>query len=332
MSDELRAPRPESGAGDPPELPPPLGDEEVRERLRKPPPVPATAEERARPAEERIQMAHTLPDLYEPTAATLPLFRGVEGMLRRFWWASRSGPDEGAPRRPRPREAGSWLHVVGPSMSGKTAALWSVLATYPQVVEAPVPGSRGRPLRRLVWLYCEMPPEPDSPRALTRHLVAAWDQATGGSASELWSVRRPPDERAVATLLRCCALGLLVIDVDRLALSPRRVRALASLARAVPEVPLVTVSSPAGLLEDVRFRPLEGEGELSAFVEAIWPHQYVRDVEPLADGHLTALADATFGLPGLVVGVFARAQVRAIEEGTERLTPELLAAVSRECP
>jgi hypothetical protein len=94
------------------------------------------------------------------------------------------------------------------------------------------------------------------------------------------------------------------------------------------------LSSARRLVEGGYFdleRPLSAEDEhWQSLCSAAWEFQWVRDPVDYSAGICTALYDVSQGITGIMLTTLATAQVAAIEDGSERVTEDLVRAVFAE--
>jgi hypothetical protein len=146
-------------------------------------------------------------------------------------------------------------------------------------------------------------------------------------------------------------VGLLILDefqnLSLMGVGAKKIIALLVNLRDELGLPIVVVgtykalrllkselSSARRLVEGGYFdleRPLSAEDEhWQSLCSAAWEFQWVRDPDDYSAGICTALYDVSQGITGIMLTTLATAQVAAIEDGSERVTEDLIRAVFAE--
>jgi len=244
----------------------------------------------------------------------------------------------------------SQLLIVGLSGSGKTTCADAILRTYPQqVIHHTAWRGRHLPITQLVWLKVTCPKNGSISsfcREFARQVDVALD--TGGKYERLFSRTRMREDMLEGAMRQIAAthfLGILIIDeIQRLSL--QKTGGTVPLLhffqdlRTVLRVPVVEIgtSKAAGLFTNemkdgrrasesglIQFeRPPSRVKEWDDFVRRIWTYQWVRQPRDLDEEMLDTVFDLSQSIPDFVVLLFKLAQQRAMLDGTEALTPELL--------
>lgn len=358
-------------------LPPILeGGSSIANFLRRPPPVEPSEETRGLPREERIRLALSVLEAYEPVNESIHLTRLLDRLLREGY--RRRNPleigfsdsvaraanrvAEGTEGTVAPssqtatgyvqRSLPSGLHIVGHSGVGKTSAVQGALSYYPQVIRHSEYQGHFFGSAQLVWLYRECPTQ-DSLGPLCMDLMQQADRMAGTDHKDFYLRTKTSAEslvRPAAILLGQLGVGALVIDEIQ-NLAPARSggsgRILNFFVRLSNEanVPVIFVATPEGLealtgelrqarrgatLGDIYWRPMDRDRAFREFLEGIWPYQYVRrPSQSPSEPELCAIHEISQGLAAIAVSLFVLAQMRAIENGEERLTPKLFEDVGR---
>jgi ABC-type dipeptide/oligopeptide/nickel transport system ATPase component len=244
----------------------------------------------------------------------------------------------------------SQLVIVGLSGSGKTTCADAILRTYPQqVIHHTTWRGRPLPITQLVWLKVTCPKNGSISsfcREFARQVDVALD--TGGKYEKLFSrtgMREDMLEGAMRQIAATHFLGILIIDeIQRLSL--QKTRGTVPLLhffqdlRTVLRVPVVEIgtskaaslfthemkdgrrASESGLIQFER--PPKRVKEWDDFVRRIWTYQWVRQPRDPDDEMLDTVFDLSQSIPDFVVLLFKLAQQRAMLDGSETLTPQLL--------
>lgn len=239
--------------------------------------------------------------------------------------------------------------LVGLSGMGKTTTVKRVLARFPKVIRHQKLG-----LYQVPWLHVEMTSDGKSVKGLAAGILKALDQRLPRAKyyrDYFGSGKVSADAllRSVAMLMNTHTVGLLVVDeVQNLANSPKGQQiVMAELVSACNElqVPILFIgTNRAQKVLGLDFRqarrslglgvgdwsnlPKEDEqgepGEWAELMAVMWQYQWVRKPVELTPRMLDIFYDCTQGVIDLAIKLYAAAQVRAMVDGSEQLTEELV--------
>lgn len=248
------------------------------------------------------------------------------------------------------------MAVYGLSGVGKTTSIRRVLSGYPQRIRH-AEATRSHPvIDQLVWLLVTCPGDGGMP-SLCRAILAAFDRVMGTSHAELFTRRGASADamrQAVIALAHSHALGLLVIDEIQLLRSAKSGNAQSVMGFLLAlmndlRVPVLVVGTQeavgvlsgkfqngrrfigAGGIAMDRMRPDE---EFSSFVSLLWERTILREMPEFdrldaaeRDALLDCVYQCTAGVHDLTVKLFLLANLYALDDGVERLTPEIFRRV-----
>ncbi len=245
--------------------------------------------------------------------------------------------------------------LVGISGLGKTTAVRRILAAYPQALYHP-----DLHLYQVPYLHIEMPSDGASVKGLAAGALHKMDQLIpGANYCDLYLARGRTSAdtlmRHTASVLHRHAVGLLVADeTQNLANAPKGSQVVMSeLVSACNELglPILFIGTPKArnlLSLDLRqARRASGEGvsywdrlpefdesgepgEWAGFLEVLFAYQWVRNPHPL-DAQMASLMYAySQGVVDIAIKLFAAAQARAMLDGSEELSGQLLLRVFNE--
>lgn len=239
--------------------------------------------------------------------------------------------------------------LVGLSGMGKTTTVKRVLARIPKVIR-----HRKLGLYQVPWLHVEMTSDGKSVKGLAAGILKALDQRlpTARYYRDYFGSGKVGADallRSVAMLMNTHMVGLLVVDeVQNLANSPKGQQiVMAELVSACNElqVPILFIgTNKAQKVLGLDFRQARrslglgvgdwsnlaetdeaGEpGEWAELMAVMWQYQWVRKPVELTPKLLEIFYDCTQGVIDLAIKLYAAAQVRAMVDGSEQLTKELV--------
>lgn len=239
--------------------------------------------------------------------------------------------------------------LVGISGMGKTTTVNRWCAHLPQVIYHPEFN-----LYQVPYLHVEMPSDGSSIKGLAHAILQKLDELIPGAnyyKQHAKGGRTGADSlmRAVARVMNMHLVGLLICDeVQNLANSHKGSQiVMTELVSACNDlkVPILFIgTNKAAKVLGIDFRQsrrasgngvstwdrlypkaVTAEGEWDEFLEILWQFQWVRNpaqLDPVFDHYMY---DMSQGVIDIAIKLFASAQARAILDGSERLTPELLA-------
>jgi hypothetical protein len=254
-------------------------------------------------------------------------------------------------KRHRRSSLANGMKVTGISGIGKSTCIEAVLSLYPQVIWHGHYGEHALTRAQVVWLKVDCPLD-GSPKALCRDFFAAIDPILGTSYADAYrgtGLAAHDLLRAMANVAVQHWLGLLVID-ELQNLTAARGRGDDSLLNfllrlensiGVPVIRVGTYKAESLFLDSFQLgRRGLGPGSFvwdrmrktgeawRVFWAALWHYQYIRTPAVWDEDFDKVFYHETQGITDLAVKLFAVAQIRAMEVGTERLTPEFVSRVA----
>jgi hypothetical protein len=245
--------------------------------------------------------------------------------------------------------------LVGLSGMGKTTTVVRWLAHMPQVIYHPQLN-----LYQVIYLHIEMPSDGSSIKGLAYAILHKLDELIpGGNYYETYTAkgRTGADAlmRSVARLLTIHCVGLLVCDeVQNLANSNKGAQTvMTELVSACNDlkVPILFIgtnkakkvlsldfrqsrrSSGNGIAPWTQLIPANNKDEIDEwrdFMEVLWTYQWVKHPVPLTDHLLDTMYYYSQGIIDIAIKLFASTQAKAMADGSERLSANLIARVFNE--
>lgn len=347
-------------------LPPLETAADIYRRLRQPPSF--DEKERQYPDHIRQHCIFRLARYFEPLEGHFELARKFDAVLRQGYIGRNPRThgfiqhvQDGAERieakdrayigRPIQNTASSFS-IVGCSGIGKSRAIETIMAGYPQIVRHSEPFS----IHQLVWLKLDCPRQ-GSVKQLCQNFFLAVDQLLGTHYHTTHGRERIGVDHMVlhmGQVARTHALGVLVIDEIQHLLRARGTDAegllnfLVELVNtiAIPVIVIGTLAAAKVLQGNFRearrasgmgslvWERLPRSGSWEHFVARMWTNQWLREFTPLSAGLMDVLYDESQGIVDIVVKLYMLSQLRAIELASARrksevLTPQLLRNVAR---
>lgn len=346
-------------------LPPRLSVDEMRELLSIRPDF--DPEQRAWPTTLRLQMLSTLEHFLVPMARHVELVQSVDTMLRagyvgriprtpafaRRVQAIYDAQKKGAPFKPTSGDltTQSSALLMGVSGMGKTTVVRRWMHQYPEVIYHPEQN-----FYQVTRLHIEMPSDGSSVKGLAHAILHKMDELipnvtyfedyagkgkTGADALM----------RGVASVLNMHAVGLLVADeVQNLANSHKGAQTvmteLVSACNTLGLPILFIGTNKAKKVFSLDFRqsrrasghsiqhwdrlshePGSSHSEWLDFLDVLWAFQWVKEPGPLDAQFVELMYHYSAGVIDTAIKLFVSAQARAMWDGTERITPEVLKSV-----
>lgn len=346
-------------------LPPPMGDVELIQAMSLLPAF--DPEQRNWESHERITMLESLQNFMVPLRRHIGLARSLDAMLRAGYvgraprtrdhallsqklyedqMAGRTFAQAADTRTPQLSTS-----LIGISGMGKTTAVQRWCAHLPRVIWHPESN-----IYQIPYLHVEMPSDGSSVKGLAHGILQQVDSLIPevGYYNQYAKGGRTGSDtlmRGVARVMHLHSVGLLICDeVQNLANAKKGGQTvMTELVSACNDlkVPILFIgTNKAAKVLDADFRQARrssGHGlsvwdrlypgnagvrtEWDAFLEVLWRYQWVRHPVPL-DPHLAhVMYDASQGVIDLAIKLFVAAQARAVMDGSEKLTVELLGLV-----
>jgi hypothetical protein len=235
--------------------------------------------------------------------------------------------------------------LIGLSGSGKSTTNRLILRSFPQyIVHAELQ------IDQVVYLLVETPKD-GSTKELGMNILREFDHVLGTDYAQQLSGRETAETilATVAILVEVHCLGVLVLDeIQNLSIkkSGGREEMLNWFQLLVNRlgVPVVLVGTPkarkvlgldlrhgrrTAVMGSVEWTRLSPGDDFDAFLETVWPYQWLQKPGVLTDEMRAAVYEQTQGIRALVIDMFLVAQLVALGSGEETLTPKLFERVAR---
>jgi len=250
------------------------------------------------------------------------------------------------------RITASGFTMIGMSGVGKTKAMERVLSLYPQCVIHIRYKNKPFYLKQLVWMKLDCPYD-GSIKGLCLNFFKEMDRVLGSEYSKIFPASRNTVDAMLvkmSTLASTHGLGLLVIDeIQHLSQaksggSEKMLNFFVTLVNTIG-VPVVLIGTTKAMpILQSEFRQARrgsGQGDLfwermpndlswDIMLQSMWKYQWTKTPCPLTKELKDTLYDESQGIMDLAVKLYAIAQTKAIADGTEAVTPELIREVAAE--
>lgn len=246
------------------------------------------------------------------------------------------------------RSTASSFTLMGFSGIGKTTAIERILSLYPNLIIHKYPYN----ITQVVWLKLNCPHD-GSLKSLCMDFFQKMDQLLNTNYHEKYGSRRNSISSMVTRMgqiARLHCVGALIIDEIQHLLttkdnnSEKMMNFFVTLVNetGVPVMMIGTMRAKAVLQQDFRqARRGSGQGDMvwqqmvkdddwDLLVESLWKYQWNVSETPLTEEINQTLYDESQGIIDIAVKLFALAQGRAIETGTEKITPALIKKVAKD--
>ena len=249
------------------------------------------------------------------------------------------------------RSTADSMTIIGISGIGKTTAIERLLLMYPQVIKHME--YKGDPFSRtqLVWLKIDCPYD-GSLATLCKSFFKAIDDVLGTRYLEKYGYANRVTSTMMlhmTTLASIYGIGVLVIDEIQHLLNTKNnmeemLNFFVTLSNTVGVPTVLIGTSKAQQLFKGNFRQArraasegavmwdrmnEKEEEWQFFLETLWDMQCLKEYTEFTEAIKTAFYDETQGITAVAVILFILAQERALSEGKEQLTIELIRATAK---
>jgi hypothetical protein len=237
--------------------------------------------------------------------------------------------------------------IIGISGTGKSTGIERVLNKYPQVIRHQV--FQGKPLgiTQIPWMHLECPFD-GSIKGLCLQILSELDKLLGthhfarhGNKSIDYLIQ------IISHQFRLNNVGLLVIDeIQHLSFlkgggARKMLDFFVHLINAVGvPVILIGTSKAAPVLRGELRKARRGTGlgymfwdrmkkdeAWDYFIEVMWKYQWTKKYVPISDEFKSRLYEESQGILDFVIKIFALAQIKAILDGSEEITVELIESV-----
>jgi hypothetical protein len=242
--------------------------------------------------------------------------------------------------------------LMGLSGMGKTSVVKQWLTQFPEVIYHEATNTY-----QVLYLHIEMPSDGSSIKGLAHAILHKMDQLIPGANyfNEYANGGRTGSDalmRGVSRVLNMHFVGFIIADeIQNLANAKKgKQTVMTELVSACNELgaPILFIgTNKAAKVFSLDFRQsrrASGQGlrvwdrlsadgnkydanEWNDFLETLWGYQWVANPVPLDAQYIAHMYHYSQGVIDVAVKLFASAQARAILDGTEKLTPELLSDV-----
>lgn len=246
------------------------------------------------------------------------------------------------------RSTASSMTLMGFSGIGKTTAIERVLSLYPQVILHEHPLN----LMQVVWLKLNCPHD-GSLKSLCLDFFLKMDSLLGTNYYEKFGNRRNSISSMVTQMgkiARLHCIGAIIIDEIQHLLATRdnnsekMMNFFVTLINevGVPVILIGTMRAKAVLQQDFRqARRGSGQGDMVwqqmkkdddwyLLIESLWEYQWIQKRTSLTEEINQTLYEESQGIVDIAVKLFALAQGRAIETGSEMITPAVIKQVAKD--
>jgi hypothetical protein len=329
-------------------LPPilPVG-EAYSQMLQKP---QFSEKERELSEELRYHMLFRIQRFFQPVTKHLDLERRISRLIRTGY--SYRNPlsinETKFLRGLKTPTSSSSFTLMGFSGIGKSLAVESVLALYPQVILHQHPVNR----LQVVWLKLNCPHD-GSLKTLCMDFFLKMDQLLGTN----YFIKFGNPRNNIGSLViqmgriaRIHCLGVLIIDEIQHLLttkengSEKMMNFFVTLINeiGIPVLLIGTMRARTVLQQDFRqarrgsgigdmvWEQMNFDDDWDMLIEEMWEYQWIKNKTKLNDELRRTLYEESQGIVDIAVKLFSLAQSRAIETGNEILTPELIFKVGKE--
>lgn len=337
-------------------LPGPWPVNEVIDLLKRYPDFDAS--QRDLPVEDRLDMLENVAQVFQPLNEHLTLYQRLSRSLRGGYVGRNvfDIPTLAQTRRRllacQPQKQGRALargfYIIGMSGMGKTISTEAILDLYPQVIWHSAYQGQAILRAQVPWLKLECPYD-GSTRALCFAFFASLDQLLGtnyyAAYAENGSASVTRMQIYMAFMCDLLNIGILVIDeIQHLNRAKSggaeaMLNFFVSLSNVI-RTPVVLIGTyhafeiftrefrqmRRGLRQGniIWQRMQKDEPSWQSLLRGIWKYQYVRQPVPLSPELNAALYYVSQGVTELVIVAFMLAQERAISDGLETITPDLI--------
>ena len=242
--------------------------------------------------------------------------------------------------------------VIGMSGVGKTTAMERVLSHYPQCITHTKYEKQPLYVKQLVWLKLDCPYD-GSIKGLCLNFFNEIDRVLQSDYSKKFYAARNTVDMMMPKMAQVASthgIGLLVIDeIQHLSQaksggSEKMLNFFVTLVNSIG-IPVVLIgTSKAMPILQSEFRQARrgsGQGDLfwermpndeswDIMLQSMWKYVWTHKASPLTKELKDTLHDESQGIIDIAVKLYALAQIKAISDGTEQITPKIIHEVAAE--
>lgn len=242
--------------------------------------------------------------------------------------------------------------IIGMSGVGKTSAVEKILSLYPQCICHTTYHGTPLLLTQLSWIKLDCPFD-GSIKGLCISFFAEVDRILGTDYGKIYYGNRMTVDSMLPRMAQIASLycvGVLVIDeIQHLSMaksggSDKMLNFFVTLVNTIG-VPVILIGTTKALpILQGEFRQARrgsGQGDLlwdrmkndvswEIMIQTMWKNQWVREQCPLTKEIKDTLYDQSQGIIDIAVKLYAMAQIKAIAEGTEKVTVKGIVEVASE--
>jgi len=249
-------------------------------------------------------------------------------------------------------QTGQTMSVIGISGVGKTRSLQRILDMYPRVISHTQ--YKGKPLNMYQVTYLTIQtPFDGSVKTIIYDFMYQVDLLMGTNYFNRYANSRLSTSQLmpiIAQIARSANLGCLIIDeIQHLKAiksksSTQILNFFTTLINTV-NVPIIMVGTPKSMdilqsqfrqarrntnIGNVMWNRLEKDEIWELFIQGMWKYQWTKEIAPFNEEFSTLLYRESQGIADIAVKLFMMVQLRAISNGEEKITINLINNVSQE--
>ncbi|MFB1082496.1 AAA family ATPase [Jeotgalibacillus sp. JSM ZJ347] len=242
------------------------------------------------------------------------------------------------------------LSIIGVSGVGKTRTVQKILETIPQVISHT--SYDGKPLNQYQITHLTIQtPFDGSVKTIIFDFFLQFDLLTGTKYFEKYVNSRLSTSQLMPIMAQIAKnVGVIVIDeLQHLkgVKSKNSIQLLNFFTTLINQVkiPLIIIGTPKSIdILQSQFRQarrstnagnilwdrMKKDEIWDLFIEGLWKYQWTREPVNFSDEFSSILYDESQGIADIAVKLFMMVQLRAISDGEESITPDLIRRVSKE--
>lgn len=249
-------------------------------------------------------------------------------------------------------QTGQTMSVIGISGVGKTRSLQRILDMYPRVISHTQ--YKGKPLNMYQVTYLTIQaPFDGSVKTIIYDFMYQVDLLMGTNYFNRYSNSRLSTSQLmpiIAQIARSTNLGCLIIDeIQHLKAiksnnSTQILNFFTTLINTV-NIPIIMIGTPKSMdilqsqfrqarrntnVGNVMWSRLEKDEIWELFIQGMWKYQWTKEIAPFNEEFSALLYRESQGIADIAVKLFMMVQLRAISNGEEKITNDLINNVSQE--